>query len=236
MISKLNWLKKVFWFVILSTAYFIIAQQISYSQSGTSIGIKAGEGFSRYYFIRIDQGHISQSYIPVFQTGLVFSQINKKNCGIQFEINYIQKGWKQTFDSEPTTYSVKMDNIEFPFLTHFRLGKKKSAIIINMGLHFSYAYNLKVDSLGSALDTIALHYGNLKLSPFDYGLDIGLGYEFGRDRGVFQVQLMFSQGLSNFINRDTQDPLVIYRSINQSLFLSCVYKIPLTRKKKASPN
>jgi hypothetical protein len=218
--------------VIIVVLYFIVLQSPAFSQARSTIGIKAGGGFSRYYFIRADRQSIKQSFIPIIQYGLVFSQINQKNLGIQCEIIYIQKGWTQNFDNSLKSYAVKLDNIEVPFLTHFRIGKNKTSFLINMGLHFSYSYNASVDSAGVTTDSLLVKYNNSSITPFDYGIDGGIGFEFGRDRGIFQVQLMFSQGLRNFIDRNKQNPLVVARSLNQCLSLSCIYKIPLSRRKK----
>ncbi len=242
MIGKFHLFKHYVWIVLLVVLFCINTQHLCFSQSRSSIGIKAGTGFSRYFFlsppgtVRVE---FSQSYVPVFQTGIVFSQINDNKKGInpslQIELNYIQKAWEQIFNDQNIKYTVFMDNIELPLLTHFRFGKKKNSLMVNAGLHFSYAYNVKIDSMGTSIKRTEIEYDSLEYHPFDYGLDAGIGYEFGRDNGVVVVQLMFSQGLKNYINRADQDPLVIYRSLNQSLFLSCIYKIPLRKKKQAIP-
>ncbi len=226
MFLKVNQLKLSGVILILFITSNFSMPEFCFSQAGTSLGIKAGAGLSRYFFIvAADQVPIYQNFVPVYQTGLIFNQLNKKNVGVQIELDYTQKAWEQT-TGESGKYKVVIDNIEFPFLTHFRIGKKKSAWIINAGLHFTHAFNARVDSSGITNGSI-IEYAALKYSKFDYGLDGGLGYEIGKDNGIFLIQIMYTQGMKNIIERD---PNKVYRSLNQSVFMSCIYKIPLSKK------
>jgi len=202
-------------------------QQRCYSQASSSLGVKAGAGVSRFFLlVAADQEDILQNFVPVFQAGLVFSQINEKNLGIQIELNYVQKAWEEKLP-ETGKYNVLFENIELPVITHIRIGKKKSAWFINLGLHLSYAFNAMIDSSGVFTRTSIIDYNNLNYSNFDYGMDGGFGYAIGKEKGIFQIQLMYSQGMKNVLERD---PEKVYRSLNQNLFLSCIYKIPLSKK------
>lgn len=101
-----------------------------------------------------------------------------------------------------------------------------------MGMHVSYAFNAKTDSSGIINGTSLVNYNALDYSKFDYGLDGGIGLELGKDKNVFLIQLMFSQGMRNVLERD---PTAIYRSLNQSLFLSMIYKVSFSKKKMVNP-
>ncbi len=227
MILVLNKLNMKGLIILLFIISIFVSHQLCYSQAGSSLGIKAGAGVSRYFLlVAADQEQILQNFVPVFQTGLVFSQLNEKNLGIQIELNYVQKAWEEKLP-ETGKYNVLFDNIELPVLTHLRIGKKKSAWLINLGLHVSYAFNARIDSSGVFTTTSIIEYNNLNYSNFDYGMDGGFGFEIGKERGIFQIQLMYSQGMKNILERD---PEKVYRSLNQNLFLSCIYKIPLFRK------
>ncbi len=212
---------------MFSLSIIFFNQNFLFSQGNAAIGVKAGYGLSRYFFIVATPNKpISQNFVPVYQAGVNFSQINAKNCGIQVELNYIQKAWEETLD-ESGIYKAAFDNIELPFLSHFRIGRKKFAWIINLGMHISYAFNSKIDSSGVHSYNSIINYQELDYNTFDYGVDGGFGFEIGKDKGIFQMQLMYSQGMRNIIDRD---PTKVYRSLNQNVFLSLIYKIPLYRK------
>ena len=221
-IKNLAWL--ILTFFCLSSLVEINAQQ------GFSIGIKAGTGFSQYYF----QKYIEQDFVQVFQGGLVISHLDKKNLGLHFEIIQTQKAWQEKF-SETFKKRVVVDYIELPILSVIKLGKKKSGITINAGLHFSIPY--KIDSLiiGDAMsaDSSLINYGQAAYKKFDYGLNGGLGYQLCFGRNIFELQLMYSQGLQNIFERNY---LTIYRSLNQNLTLNLIYKVSLAKKKPNNRN
>jgi hypothetical protein len=218
---------KSFLILLFSITIIIFNQIFLFPQAGSSIGVKAGYGLSRYYFIVATPNKpITQNFVPVYQGGVSFSQINAKNCGIQVELNYVQKAWEETL-GESGKYKAVFNNVELPFLSHFRIGRKNFAWIINMGMHVSYAFKSKIDSSGVHSINSIINYQNLDYNAFDYGVDGGFGFEIGKDKGIFQIQVMYSQGMRNIIDRD---PTKVYRSLNQNVFLSMIYKIPLFRK------
>lgn len=58
-------------------------------------------------------------------------------CGIQGEINFSQRGWKEVIeDGSNNTYHRAMNYIEVPLLAHLAFGKDKgngARFIINLG-------------------------------------------------------------------------------------------------------
>ena len=62
----------------------------------------------------------------------------KMMCGIQAEINYTQRGWKENIeDNTGDTYSRTMNYVEVPLLAHLAFGKdaldKGVKFFVNMG-------------------------------------------------------------------------------------------------------
>jgi hypothetical protein len=198
----------------------------SYAQQGFSFGIKAGTGFSQYYFVN----YVEQDFVQVYQGGLVVSHLNDKNLGLHFEILQSQKAWQEKF-SETYKKRVIIDYLEFPVISVIKVGKK-SGLTINAGLHFSFP--LKIDSMEtgepSPADTSRLiNYSGIDVSGFDYGLNGGLGYQFCFGRNIIELQVMYSQGLQNIFERNY---LSLYRSLNQNLYVNLIYKISLAKKRQ----
>jgi hypothetical protein len=196
------------------------------SQTGFSVGFKAGYGYSQYFF----RNFVEQNFVPVNQYGLVISQMNKKNFGIEIDMLYTQKAWEEKFISGYSK-QVLINYLEFPFLSSYKLGKNKSGLLFYGGMHISYA--LSIDSLNQGIpaeaDSSIIQYAPFEYNKFNYGLTGGIGYQLNLGRNIFQLQLMYSQGLQNLFERDYSK---IYRSLNQNLYLNFIYKVSLVKRKK----
>jgi hypothetical protein len=213
-------------FFTLALFFTYYASFESSAQEGFSIGIKAGAGYSQYFF----QKNIDQNFVQVFQKGLFISYRDKKNFGIQFEIMQTQKAWEEQINSSYKKRII-LEYYEFPLFSTYKFGKGRSGLVIMAGLHFSYT--LKADSSSSgqqlASDTSLINYSPLIYSKFDYGLEGGLGYQFVVWRGIFQIDVMYSQGLQNLFERNY---IGLYRSLNQNLYLNLSLKVSLAKKTK----
>jgi len=203
-----------------------------YAQEGAYIGAKFGGGFSRYYFA-VDPGIFQPlviDLVPVYEAGVVFSHQNDKRMGLEIDIQYTQKAWQERFEGD-TTEKMLIHYLEMPLLTTARLafGEKKSALVISLGIYGSYAFASENESNPSVLDSTLIDYSKSLKNTFDFGFKAGLGYEFMVNQSLLRFQLTFSQGLQDLYDRDR---VGIYRSLNQSLFASIIYKVPLFKKAK----
>ena len=70
--------------------------------------------------------------------GLVFRYAEHKVCGIQVELNYMQRGWRES----NTGYSRQMDYIEIPMLCHLSFGRRFRGFI-NLGPQVGYLLHEK---------------------------------------------------------------------------------------------
>jgi len=196
------------------------------SQSGFSIGFKGGYGYSQYFF-RVP---VEQVVVPVYQYGLVISQMNKKNFGVEFNVLHTQKAFQEKFN-ETYFKQVTINYIEFPILSTYKIGNKKSALVLFGGLHLSVALNVDslIEGTPTEADTSLIQYSPFEYSNWNYGLGGGLAYQLILGKNVFQLQLMYSQGLQNLFERDYAS---IYRSLNQNLFINLTYKVSLEKRGK----
>jgi hypothetical protein len=196
------------------------------SQEGFAFGIKAGLGYSQYFF----QKPVDQDFAQVFQKGLVISQRNEKNFGLTFEIMQTQKAWEEKI-GQSYRKKIVSNYYEFPLLSTFWLGKGKSGVVFSAGMHIGFAMQADSSNSGQLMpgDSTIVPYFPLKYSKFDYGVGGGIAYQLKLNRSIFQLEVMYSQSLQNFFARDYT---TIYRSLNQCLYVNLTYKVSVARKKE----
>ncbi len=136
--------------------------------------------------------------------GLLFRYIGHKYCGLQVELNYMPRGWGEswTTDSLSGTYQRRLDYIELPFLMHLYFGSNKNRGFINLGPEIGFC--LYDTSRGEQHPASKYQYGQID-SPFDWGIAVAAGYYGRTDKcGAFQFDLRFNYSLSDtFSHRKT---------------------------------
>ena len=132
----------------------------------------------------------------------------KMMCGIQAEINYTQRGWKENIeDGSGDTYSRTMNYIEIPLLAHLSFGKdalnKGFKFFVNMGPQVAYFLSEK-EKMSESWDPsyrpngVIQQYGKMVENKFDYGLLGGLGLELSTKSGHFLLEGRYYYGLGDF--------------------------------------
>ena len=132
----------------------------------------------------------------------------KMMCGIQAEINYTQRGWKENIeDGSGDTYSRTMNYVEVPLLAHLSFGKdaldKGMKFFINMGPQVAYFISEK-EKMSEEWDPsyrpngVTQQYGKMVENKFDYGILGGLGLELSTKVGHFLLEGRYYYGLSDF--------------------------------------
>lgn len=140
--------------------------------------------------------NIAQSALQPFwgaNAGFVFRYSGQKCCGLQVELNYMQRGWHET----ATNYRRAVDYIELPFLTHIYFGKKFRGFI-NLGPQIGIAVHERHYNLPEATAPQYLSIDN----RFDWGLAGGLGMLYRSKAGVYQLEARFNYSFGDmFSNR-----------------------------------
>ena len=99
------------------------------------VGVHGGAIASMYRF----SPKVAQDWKHPFlgwNAGLVYRYAGHKVCGMQVEINYMQRGWY-----EPATgYQRQLDYIEVPFLMHLYFGSKRARGFFNLGPQIGYCF------------------------------------------------------------------------------------------------
>ena len=110
--------------------------------------------------------YISERYLKMF-------------CGIQAEINYSQRGWKENIDDGTgDTYQRSMNYVEVPLMAHLAFGKDKgygARFVLNLGPQIGYLLG-ESEKKSEAWHPnerpsgVIWQYGKMAESKFDYGI------------------------------------------------------------------
>jgi len=191
--------------------FIIICGEWAYSQTNSfvsewSYGVNGGLTFSKVSFssrIRVPQESLQQ-----FSGGLSVRFISEKHFGIQVELNYSQRGWKELTDTiYINKYSRSLSYLELPFLTHIYFNLDKNVkLIFNLGPQIGYyigAREINREIKDPERDTS--YYDLPVQKPFDYGLKGTMGLEFITKAGSFIVDGRYYFGLSDIFNNTKAD-------------------------------
>ena len=136
-------------------------------------------------------------------------------CGIQAEINYTQRGWKEDIeDGTENTYSRTMNYVEIPLLAHLAFGKdaldKGVKFFVNMGPQVAFFLNEKEKmsenwNPSGRPNGVIQQYGKMVENKFDYGLLGGLGLELSTKAGHFLLEGRYYYGLADFWGSTKKD-------------------------------
>ena len=199
-------------FGIIILFFFIIwCGERAYSQSNSfasewSYGVNGGLTFSKVSFnSRIS---IPQESLRQFSGGIAVRYISESHFGIQTELNYSQRGWKQLTDTVYfNKYSRSVSYIEIPFLTHIYFNlDKRVRLIFNLGPQIGYFIGEKeIEREIIDPDRETSYYDLPVQKSFDYGLKGTAGLEFRTKAGSFILDGRYYFGLSDIFNNTKAD-------------------------------
>jgi hypothetical protein len=191
-------------------------------------GVNAGATMSRAGFLP----RVPQTLLVQETGGLTARYVSEKNCGIQVELNYSLRGWKERADtvSHFNSYSRSLAYLELPVLTHFYfdLGKR-ARMILNLGPQISYNIGEKVlekklvTPPNAGEPTVPLYYDDdyRVHRKLDYGIAGGMGLEVRTGIGNFVLEGRYYYGLSDIFGNTRGD--VFQSSNNQVIALKLAY-------------
>jgi hypothetical protein len=157
---------------------------------------------------------ISQPSMPMtYHAGAQFRMISEKYFGIKLELNYSQKGFKDTYGHR------RLDYIELPFMTHITFGQQLFRFFIDLGPEI--AYLIRDNNIQSNAQQHTLPAKN----SFDYGIVGGLGFEFNTHTGIYTIDARYYFGLNNVMGNSASE--YFKSSTNQNITLSLAYLFPL---------
>ena len=188
-------------------AGLLMGLQIGKAQQ-TFIGVRAG-GNTGSAFINhtIFNLNINTGFQSGVQGGLLFKYLQKErnaflNGGLQFSVNYVQKGWKQVFLTNEPFYTAEMNYVEVPVEAIGYFGNKNK-YFITAGFYFEYL----LDSDLAANPDMA-NLGGQDFYTYVPSRDNEVGYGARMSGGIFRtfpfgmvhIEGFFSYSISNFID------------------------------------
>lgn len=190
-----------------------------------SFGVNGGMNLSRMRFsVYPPNPSIAQDYLQQETGGIVVRYISEKHFGIQGELNYSRRGWKDTTDeTSPNKFTRSLTYIEMPLFTHIYFGLgKRVRLIVNLGPQIAYNIGDKVTEIEIAPGSSEKYYYDMSIKKkFDYGIKGGLGFELRTGIGSFIVEGRYYFGLSDIYNNSKSD--VFQASSHQVIGINLTY-------------
>ena len=186
--------------------------QLQDQRSNFSLGFNGGVNMSSVSFTPT----IDQASLMGPQFGITARYISEKYfkmiCGIQAEVNYSQRGWKEVMEEGFTdgAYQRKMNYVEVPLMAHLAFGKDKgygARFVVNLGPQIGFLINEKEEITGHPENQTSRsteQYGKMAENKFDYGLIGGLEIRTGIGNFILEARYYF--GLSDFYHSTKKDP------------------------------
>lgn len=194
-----------------------------------SIGARVGYG---KFGANFEPHALNQLQRPLYNSnfGAVLLLNNLNNCGIQFECNYMKKGWTERDEKvEGSKFTRTLTYIEVPMFAHFELGKGSLRLIGYVGPYVGYKIADNTESQNFEASFIRFsrynHYSR-PVRDFDFGNKLGWGirYNFGKSisiliDGRYDLQVAGGQ---NFLKKNVKrsQPDIIQASRLQETSLS----------------
>lgn len=212
-----------------------------------SVGVNGGVTLSNMRFVF----YIPQSTLLQGQGGITVRYIAEKNFGLQAELNYSLRGWREQIDDiRINKYARSIRYLEFPLLTHiyYTMGKRFRGLF-HIGPQVSYylgestiereVYAPDSPILFNGGNRVTVTTGNTEISykgipsyysqkiqrKFDYGITGGAGFELRTGIGSFALEGRYYFGLSDIFNNELADYFQASSHQVISIKLSFLYHI-----------
>ena len=189
--------------------------QLGEGRHNLAVGLNLGMNMTQVEF----SPQIKQKSLNGMGFGMTARYITEKYfkmiCGIQAEVNYTQRGWKENIeDGTGNSYSRTMNYVEVPLLAHLAFGKdaldKGVKFYLNMGPQIAFFLNEKENKSENWDPTnrpngVNQQYGKLVENKFDYGILGGIGMELSTGVGHFLLEGRYYYGLADFWGSTKKD-------------------------------
>ncbi len=226
---------KKFLFVILFICGLVLtANAQKLYKSHVHVGAKAGATFSSISF----SPEVEQSMNNGLTGGIAFKYAEERHVGLLAELNVVQRGWKESFESEePFEYSRSLTYIQLPLMTHIFFGSQRFKCFINLGPEISYMVGSSITSNFdynnvTSINGFPLQYRMTEQmamdikNKFDYGITVGLGLEFKMNRKhSIALEGRYYFGLGNIFSATKKDVFDASRHSSIMVTLGYYYRL-----------
>ena len=223
-------MKKIYIFLVLLICSFPIYSQTKFPKE-FAVGITGGMDLSKMQFKPIT---IPQDYKQGLTFGVTARYIEEKYFGIQAELSFTQRGWKEKLEDYPDlNFERTLNYVELPLLSHIFFGNDRIRGFVNLGPKIGYFLsdktktNISNNSLESSYESDQQTMAVSK--HFDYGIIGGGGLELRFGRQSFIVEGRYYFGLGDIFPNDKKDKFEA--SANQTISVNVSYLINLKKKR-----
>lgn len=209
--------------LVMTVAAFaaVPAEAETHYKPRISIGAKAGMSMSRISF----SPSVPQTWLNGMIMGVTARYQEEKIFGVIAELNFVQAGWKETFEDNPgLEYSRRLTYVELPILTHITFGSSRFRGFFNAGPQFGYMIGESTSSNFDYHNPAEAGIANTRTTrqmtmdvnnKFDYGIAAGVGLEFWvQPRHSIVVEGRFYYGLGNIYPSSKADFFSASRAMN----------------------
>lgn len=208
--------------LILCLALGISLTNESFGQRKTYLGLKAGSNLSTAYFFHSFYGSdIVTGLESGVQGGIIAMNYLRNHVGLQAELLYTQKGWKQRFNDGTPDLITELDYIELPLLVNIHTGKEKLHFFANGGCFFEYLVKVKQNETPDPDNNYA--FNESRDRKVGYGFRGGTGAFYDFNFGTILLEGSFSYSLSDMMDPVTFDSQVPTSSKNIVFGISLAY-------------
>lgn len=179
------------------------------------VGTHGGVTFSRMFF----NPSVPQSFRAGGSGGVGVRYIEEKHFGLLAELNFVQRGWRESFDDTPQfQYSRALNYLELPVMAHIYFGSDKGRFFVNAGpqicllMSESTTANFNPQEIGEIEGFPDTNRSNDQMkmpaeNKLDFGISAGLGGELqvGRRNSLY-IEGRFYYGLGNIYRSKRTDP------------------------------
>ena len=177
-----------------------------------SIGAKGGVSLSQTMF----SPNIDQSFIIGQCGGIMVRYIEENHFGLIGEINWVNRGWKETFKDTSYEFSRKLNYLQIPLLAHIYFGSDRAKVFLNAGPEIGFlisnssTMNFNPNDVESLEDFPEFHETaqmtmDIK-NKIDYGISAGLGVEISiNSKHSLLMEGRFYYGLNNVFGANKKD-------------------------------
>ncbi|MBQ1874643.1 MAG: PorT family protein [Paludibacteraceae bacterium] len=161
--------------------------------------------------------------------GFVFRYAAHKVCGVQVELNYMHRGWRE--HTETATYQRHLHYLEIPFLMHLYFKQEgKVRGFVNLGPQIGVCVGDSYSGIQPGAAT-SKQYQSID-NRFDWGLAGGLGmYVRTEKAGLYQLELRANYSLGGPYN--TRATAYFSQAAPLDVSLNIGWLWPLNKKIKA---
>jgi len=198
--------------IVISTT---LSAQVRLDKPEMYVGVNMGVTESMVMF----KPAVTQGFLMGYNGGIVFRYIAEKYVGMQAELNFSQRGWKEASG----LYTRQLNYIELPFMTHIYVGSK-NRVFFNLGPKISYLISERVLVNGTANSTDIQHVTSVQ-HPFDYGLCTGLGILFNIKGKILQLDTRANYSLSDVFDDTKRDFYSTSNNLNLSVNLAWLFQV-----------